>query len=139
MGDIDTIEMPITAGETYTLIGVVRMLVIGLSGEIENGSTAVCKHFDGCFFCAIPIVDIDALIINVGSCFHPNAVAWLGNVDGSLKIEKWMLGRTVCCGVVGIGSTPDGIANDVGIPATFFISSLFQCGERLCITVSISC
>ena len=67
VADVNAIEMPITAGEPHPLVGIVGMFVVGHGREVEDGPTSHGEEFDGGLLCAVLVVDVDAVVIDVGA------------------------------------------------------------------------
>ena len=112
IGDVDILEVPVAAGMANTLIGVVRVSMIGHSREVEHCLAILAEEFNGLVGLTIAVVDIDALVVDIRSCLHPDAVARLCNIDGLLHIEEGTLLRAVSSSVVAIGRAPDFVAQN---------------------------
>ena len=102
VGDIDVLEVPVRTGVTDTLQWVAAMCMIRHRREVEYGLATLTEEFDILIRLTIGIVDVDTLVINVCSGFHPDTVARLCHINRFLQIVERILLGTVSGSIIAV-------------------------------------
>ena len=107
--------------------------MVGHAGEIEHSPSSLCEDIDvGIFSPAMQ--DVDACIIDIGTCHHIDGVSSLCHVGRFLQREEWSRLRAVARFVVSCGCTMDDLSVEIGYDkvACRDASLVAVCSASLC-------